>query len=266
MLMKKLLVFTDIDGTLLDHDSYEWHRANDAISALKIRGYPLILNSSKTVAEIKLLQADIGCTDPFISENGSVIYFNVLDESIDSNIIHLTRAYDDIVTVLSDIRQRYSYKFKGFNDLSPEEVAEVTGLSLQAAIYAKQRHASEPLLWLDDEVRISKFEEALSLYELKLTKGGRFYHVMGKADKAEALKWLLDFYNRTQPAVDWVTMALGDSYNDIDMLRQADISVLIRNPATHQPLIDDIKHLITTELTGPEAWNQAVLTTIEQLQ
>ena len=44
--MKRWLVFTDLDGTLLDED-YGWEAARPAVEALRAASIPIILNSSK---------------------------------------------------------------------------------------------------------------------------------------------------------------------------------------------------------------------------
>ena len=46
------IFFSDLDGTLLDHENYDWSAAKPALSELKRQGLPLILASSKTAAEI----------------------------------------------------------------------------------------------------------------------------------------------------------------------------------------------------------------------
>jgi mannosyl-3-phosphoglycerate phosphatase len=67
-----LIVFSDLDGTLLDHATYSWQAAVPALEALKERGIPLILASSKTSAEIAELRAETGFADcPAIVENGA---------------------------------------------------------------------------------------------------------------------------------------------------------------------------------------------------
>ena len=50
--MKRWLIFTDLDGTLLDED-YGWIAARPAIEALQMASFPIILNSSKTVSEME---------------------------------------------------------------------------------------------------------------------------------------------------------------------------------------------------------------------
>ena len=72
--MKSLLVFTDLDGTLLDHHSYSWAPASQALSRIAKRDIPLILSSSKTRGEILKLRRQLHNRHPFIVENGSAVY------------------------------------------------------------------------------------------------------------------------------------------------------------------------------------------------
>ncbi|MEL6319255.1 MAG: mannosyl-3-phosphoglycerate phosphatase, partial [Cyanobacteria bacterium J06626_14] len=61
----KLLVATDLDATLLDHQTYSYDAALPAIESLKANGCPLIFNSSKTQAEQTVLRAVLNIDDPF---------------------------------------------------------------------------------------------------------------------------------------------------------------------------------------------------------
>ncbi|MEM9568306.1 MAG: HAD-IIB family hydrolase, partial [Cyanobacteria bacterium P01_E01_bin.34] len=71
--MKKLLVFTDIDATLVDHQTYSFEAALPAIARLKRLGYPIIFNSSKTIAEQQQLRIELNIQAPFIVENGAAV-------------------------------------------------------------------------------------------------------------------------------------------------------------------------------------------------
>jgi hypothetical protein len=66
-----LIVFTDLDGTLLDHDTYEWQPAMLALDTLKARDIPLVLVSSKTLAELRDYRAQLGLAHPIVAENGA---------------------------------------------------------------------------------------------------------------------------------------------------------------------------------------------------
>ena len=69
--MRNYIIFSDLDGTLLDHKTYTFDPALEALSIIKSRQIPLILSSSKTRAEIERIQSHLTLKDPFIFENGS---------------------------------------------------------------------------------------------------------------------------------------------------------------------------------------------------
>lgn len=56
MTRPRLLIMTDLDGTLLDHESYHWEAARPALQRLAAANIPVIINSSKTAAEIRELR------------------------------------------------------------------------------------------------------------------------------------------------------------------------------------------------------------------
>ena len=68
----RLLVFTDLDATLLD-DSYSWAPAAEAIERLKRGKHCLVLSSSKTLAEMHALALELDLNAPLIAENGATI-------------------------------------------------------------------------------------------------------------------------------------------------------------------------------------------------
>jgi HAD superfamily hydrolase (TIGR01484 family) len=72
--MKKLIIFTDLDGTLLDYSTYSFEPALPALQLLKERDIPFIICSSKTKKEIEYYRKKIGNNHPFISENGGGIF------------------------------------------------------------------------------------------------------------------------------------------------------------------------------------------------
>lgn len=68
------VVFTDIDGTLIDINTAEYgKKTRGLISSLKEKNIPLILASAKTWLEQNKIREDLGLFDPFIVENGGAI-------------------------------------------------------------------------------------------------------------------------------------------------------------------------------------------------
>ncbi len=257
--MKKYVVITDLDATLLDRDDYSWTAAQAALDLLVDLKIPVIFNSSKTLAELEQLKVEMGNMHSCIAENGSVISW--------VNIEGQEEAIELVGTPLVEINQtlnelRDSYDFTSFSDLTSEQLAEQTGLSLAQADKAKDRKASEPITWSDSDSKLEEFNKLIVNKGLKLIKGGRFFHVMGDADKSEAIERIRQVYN-SKYKEEITVIALGDSPNDKEMLEVADVSVVI--PSSHgKNLKLDKKNYIVADAKGPAGWNSAIVNIINQ--
>jgi len=267
--LKKLIVFTDLDGTLLDHQTYCWEQALPAIEALKNNDYPMVINSSKTAAEIKHIRDKMHNHSPFICENGAVVHLNQNMQQTDTNSmveVYFAQPYAYILNILNVIKQNYNFNMTGFNDMSVSELMELTDLDEQNAGAAKLREATEPLQWNDSDEALDIFKQRLHEKGLTLTKGGRFHHVMSPVSKGDSINYLMDKYRQLEPDTQWTSAGLGDSFNDISMLEQVDIPVLIKNPHGITPDISHIKNIIESELPGPAGWNVEVLNIINKIK
>lgn len=262
MARPRLILFSDLDGTLLDHDNYDWRAAQPALAKLRSSGIPLILNSSKTLPEIRALREDIGNTDPFIVENGAAV---VMPPHIFGNsqekVVNFGATRAQVLAVLEKLRAKGA-RFRGFEDMSVEELASEAGMDAAAAALAKQRVGTEPLLWQGTDEERAKFEAALAREGLRLVAGGRFLHAMGVFDKADGARFLLSKYQEQyQEHGDGplIAIALGDSPNDQQMLEAADIPVVIRGVNSEQVQLPSAKHAMRSLKPGPEGWNECVL-------
>jgi mannosyl-3-phosphoglycerate phosphatase len=263
--MKSLLIFTDLDGTLLDHDSYRWDPAQAALNQIRERNFPLIFNSSKTRPEIETLRRRMENRHPFIVENGSAVY--VPEGYFPSSGALVKGGYerhlfgparDEILTILHQLRTQAGFRFRGFNDLSVPQLAEITGLTHDQANQAMQRDCSEPIQWQEESARLDEFRRALASHGLRLLRGGRFRHVMGDTDKVAGIRWLIDRYRGCWPENEFVSVALGDSPNDLGMLEAVDIPVVI-DPARGEPLrLERPGRVIYAGAKGPQGWQLAM--------
>lgn len=267
------LVFTDLDATLLDHDTYSWQPAAPAVQSLKERAFPLILNSSKTLSEMISLAGELETEAPLVCENGALVAVPVgsplsglgkFDELRDGyEISYLGSSRVETLKVLKDLREATpTYLFKGYNEWSVEEVAEITGLTLEGAEKSKDRLGTEPIHWLGSEEDFSSFQEELKQASLTAVVGGRFIHISGAFTKASGISWLLERYQQAFPEVTWKTVALGDSPNDTAMLSAADIAVVIPN---HTPLSPTSPRVIYADEQGPTGWNTEILKLLTEL-
>lgn len=249
-----LLVFTDLDGTLMEHESYSVEPARGALEALARRGISPVINSSKTRAEIVGIQQRLNLDAPFICENGAALY-----HYLDATGQPVNKIFGiDRQSWLEDVHQlraNMAFKFEGFSDWEPRQLAEITGLSHDEAELAQQRQFSEPILWRDTAKAFSQFNASLAEIDLQLIEGGRFFSIQGKHDKATPMQWLKSA--ATTPGA--TTVALGDSPNDSAMLEAADIAVIIKSAKSVQIQLQKPGHIIRTNRPGPAGWQDAIL-------
>jgi mannosyl-3-phosphoglycerate phosphatase len=265
-----LLIFTDLDGTLLDSDSYSFEPALPALREIKKREVPLILCSSKTRAELELYRKDLKIRDPFISENGGAIfipddYFTHLPSGLKKKgkyrILELGTPYLRIREKFLGVSDRLSLEVKGFGDLKAEEVSSLTNLSLSEARLAQKREYDEPFYFLKEpgkrEIKLA--EKEFRKEGLSLTRGGRFFHLTGGNDKGKAILLLTQIY-QTNRGDELLTIGLGDSWNDLPLLEAVDIPVLTRkkNNSYESDILGKLSVLKAPGI-GPLGWNRAVL-------
>ncbi len=268
--MTRLIVFSDLDGSLLDAETYSWETAQEALRALRIRNVPLIPVSSKTRAEIEPLCFCLDLHHPFVTENGGGIFIpkGYFDFPVEGAVLHgshqvieLGVPYAKLRIALKEIAQAVGCPLRGFGDMPAEEIAERAGFSLADAVLAKQRDYDEPFL-VDGPAEL--VEEVTRLAEsrgLRCLPGERFHHLVGNSDKGKACRILIDCYRRRnegQPG-PFVTVGVGDSANDLPLLAAVDRPILVQKPdGSYDPAVA-LPHLIKAPGIGPSGWNSAIL-------
>jgi mannosyl-3-phosphoglycerate phosphatase len=254
------IVVTDLDASLLDHLDYSFSAAEPALMRLRELGIPLVLNSSKTMAELLAIRQQLQTNEPFVVENGAGLFVpegnNLREYSVGMN-----RA--ELLPIIHELRKQHDFKFTGFADMSPSQVVEHTGLSLAEAKRAQQRQFSEAIHWADSDEQLAYFGSLLQPHKLSLVRGGRFWHVSAMADKGSFISDLRHYYQKKFTA-EVTVIALGDSENDLPMLAQADYPVLIKSPVKPFPAFEH-PALRKTKDCGPSGWNQAVLQVLQEL-
>ena len=68
------LVYTDLDGTLLDHNTYSFLSARPALNQLRFQRISLIFVTSKTRSEVEGWRERLNNQDPFVVENGGGVF------------------------------------------------------------------------------------------------------------------------------------------------------------------------------------------------
>jgi mannosyl-3-phosphoglycerate phosphatase len=262
---RQVLVFTDFDGTILDHYSYSFAAAKPCIDRLSGLGIPVIPNTSKTFAEVVILLKKMGLNTPFIVENGAAVYIpkNFLPHKPKGAIwkdgywiksFSQKRSYWQ--GIIKKITASHTSQFETFGSMNVERIAELTGLDKNSALNASLRQFGEPVMWLGTNQQREVFiDEAKKLGAFPLL-GGRFLHICGDSNKGKALLWLLHEYKRQHPHTLVSSVALGDGNNDIEMLELADTAVLIASPAHAPPKLERKHKVYASSKIGPEGWKE----------
>ena len=263
----KLVIFTDLDGTLLDAGTYSFEKALPALDLIRQRKIPLVLVSSKTRAELEVLRKRLNNSHPFISENGGGIfipegYFPFSVEGISTSgyrLISLGMPYGAVRRRFVALRERLGIGVRGFGDMTDREVADLTGLTMAEASLAKERDYCEPFVFEGDPDE--RFMQEIEREKLRWTQG-RLFHIMGDHHKGKAVEILTRMYVQQYGAVK--TIGLGDSLNDLAFLLAVDQAVLVKKKnGKHDDRIA-VPGLLRTNGAGPEGWNEAVLRLLEK--
>lgn len=264
---KQLLVFTDMDGTLMDHHSYSYEAAIPMLEQLKRLGIPVIPTTSKTFAEVTVLRKEIGLAGPFITENGAAVFIpkNFLPhQPSDTKLVgdywlkEFTFGKEHWLGILQQGAEQFADLFQQFSKMTTAQICLATGLDESSAKRAGQRQYGEPVLWHGGEQERAQFIYKLTKLGASPVEGGRFIHVCGNCDKGTALNWLVDEFSRQHPDTTCVSVALGDSKNDIAMLEVATIAVRILSPSNPLPQVNRKHNLYTSTQIGPAGWYECL--------
>ena len=268
MIMKKLVIFTDLDGTLLDYSTYSFKKALPALELIRRQSLPLILCSSKTKTEIEYYRKKLSNTHPFVSENGGGIfipkkYFNSLlstasypiEEQADYNVIRLGARYSDLRNAVKELRQE-GFEITGFGDMTAKELAAIANMTIDEAVMAKERDFDEPFIYKGPNHKLPLIFRSINQKGFRFTQG-KFFHILGSSNKGTAVSILTDLYKMKYGNIK--TIALGDSPNDIPMLERVACPILVqKQDGLYDPQVHMSK-LIRADGIGPEGWSKALI-------
>jgi len=261
--MKKI-IFTDLDGTFLNHHNYSFEESKEALSIIEQKKIPLIFTTSKTKIEVELLQQKVGIVEPFIVENGAALFIpkdyqnlnlDFLTDFEDKKVLTFGKTYEQILNFYNEYKEEFG--LKGFIDMDIQEISKLTGLDNNNATFAKNREFTEPFV-MEDTTRLEQLKNLASTYKIKIKQGGRFFHLIGeKQGKGIAVKRTIELFEKLyNEKIN--SIALGDGENDIKMLEVVDIPIVIKN-YKDEYLNVDLENLQKSTHKGSLGWNEMIL-------
>lgn len=261
--MIQKVIFTDIDGTILDNTG-GYGETPKLIRSLIKSSVPVILCSAKTLAEQNRIRKQVGLTDPFIVENGGAIiiekdYFNhsyilgnyPVKERDDDYIVELGKPATKIRELLNDIRKNFNINFRGVADISIQELSSITNLSAEHAKEMAHREYGETILQIEkrDLDRLTRIAREM---DLSLIHGGRFFDVTMGNDKGKAVEILVNLFKKKYDH-NVTFFGIGDSENDASMLGRMDIPVLVQRQDGSWSNVK-VNRIIRVPGIGPKGW------------
>jgi mannosyl-3-phosphoglycerate phosphatase len=249
------LVATDLDGTLLDAETYDFAPARPALDALRQAGVPLVLCSSKTQAEMERVAAAIGSHGPLVVENGGAIVAGGF-----VRVLGVTR--DRLIAELPAVAREAGVVARPFSEMSVDEVVALTRLPPDAAALAMRREHDEPFIVLDRSARGAELDACLDRAArrrgLQVTHGGRVYHLTGPVDKGQAVRALIHGW---PGGVTGEVVGIGDAANDLPLLLAVDRPIVMPRPdgSVDPALAGRLRGAERAPGPGPAGWSAAVL-------
>lgn len=264
-----LLIFTDLDGSLLDHADYSHEGARPALDRIAREGWPLVFVTSKTRSEVRPLQQRMGIEGPFVVENGAAAFFPSSMTGLDIpgarveggfRVLVFGRPYAEVRRFVQEVRGDLG--LRGFGDMDAREIAERTGLALGDAERARRREFTEPFLLADPE-RLPELAQLAAGHGLAITTGGRLHHLMGAGQsKGRAVRKVQEILSAGRGRV--VSVGLGDSPNDAEMLAVVDRAIVIPRPDGSVMEVGREDAVVAPE-AGSRGWSAALLDVVAAL-
>lgn len=270
--MSRFLIFTDLNGTLLDQASQSTPEAHALARQVVASGVPLIFCSSKTFEEQRIIQGEFGFSMPCIVENGGAIAVpdGFWTEPLVGSGVHSENGWSFLVLGLTHgeierrihkIESKIGESLHGLSSMQTEDVASLTGLDIVSARRAQKRLYSETLavrkpdsFW--DGVEALFVEQGLSCMENGIFKT----IVSAECDKGTALRTFMGIHGENTNRYDYLSIGVGDGPNDRDLLTAADVSYQVMDGSGSWTNMDDV---VRVNSVGPAGWVKAVKGLIE---
>lgn len=278
MLAPRHLIFTALEGALVDPRTDSFADAEEALSELERRKIPFVLLTSRTREEIEPIRKKLGHNHPFVTENGGGIffpdgYFSLRIPGAVRTARYLSiaqgRPYAEVCEALDEIAEECAVGVAGFHHMNLREIADNTGLTARRAELARAREFDEPFYFTSaDEKAIGRFVETARLRGFDARRGAVFWHLSARCDAARAVRTLAHLF-REATHIKLSLVGIGGGAEDRSWLRAVDHAVLL--PSSRETVdpaelpsepAGRTRNIAAGEAPGAAGWNKAILNII----
>lgn len=232
------LIACDLDGTLLDEDNRISERTKAAVKAAQAQGVRFCIATGRMFRSARQFADLLELETPIISYNGALIKDTVTENILRSAPLDISVAEQ----VLFYCRENDWYVQKYVNDNL--YVKALTGYAeryskrvnvpviAEGDDFCKLLQAPDKLMLVvdpDEQPKIlAKLKQVFAKDVFITTSNNRFIEIIRpNVNKGSALAYLSDYFNIDKAEV----MALGDSFNDMEMIEFAGLGIAVENAA-----------------------------------
>ena len=264
---KNILIFTDLDGSLLNHNNFKFNTIKPFILKCLRNNIRIIPNTSKTKNEVESFSEQLGVDIPYIVENGSAIHnLDLVCSHFGKNnkSLILSRTADEIFEIFNNkvpLSLRNQCLF--LKDMNASKQSKVLGLNGEKLTSALNRLYSIPLIF-NGPIEIKN--ELISIFndlDIKLHEGGRVINICDNCSKGDAMKIMLKKMEGVKKK--YHSIVIGDSPNDMSMLALSNQPCVVPLP-DHENLKNfKIKKVIRANQVAPDGWKEVVLKSLDRI-
>jgi len=262
--MQKIkLVAMDLDGTMLSKESTITRRVKDAVAAVQAAGVYVTIATGRMFSSAVRFARELGLKAPLITYQGALVKDHISGRVLRYLPLPLVYARDIVARV-----KPLGYHINGYlgDRLVVEEVNEIgrryaarNGVDMEVVGDFNKYFQEDPtkLVVIAEEEQVTELmDKLLPVYRGKvhLSKSLpgflEFSHPL--ATKGQALAYLAGYLKVPQAGV----MAIGDSYNDVEMLEYAGLGVAVANAR------EDVK--LVADYVASESYGDGVVEALER--
>lgn len=261
---KNIIIFTDLDGSLLNHTSFKFDEIKNYLRDCLKKGIKIIPNSSKTALEIQDFINDLNYKVPFISENGSTIQnLNIYNSNL-SGEIKLAKNIDEIQSIIDkNFSNSLLSNCNFLNDMETNDQSKILGLTNNKLKMALNRKHTVLLDFKGSEIEKENLKLFCRELDLSLNEGGRVISIGDQVNKALAMKKVLDLLSNFKEFENVYTIGVGDSPNDLEMLNNVEFPCLVKNKNNKNLIINENYTISSVE--APLGWLEVVKIALEKI-
>ena len=122
--------------------------------------------------------------------------------------------------------------------------------------------STSPFLFNGDKNEQNKLSKILSSNSLTLQEGGRVINLCDNINKVKSMNKVIKILKKTEDKIK--SIAVGDNYNDLDMLKNCDVPCLVFNDKFKLDQIN-IDNLVFSNMPSPEGWADVIKKALAKL-